>query len=502
MGPERRLHPSSFVFSMGRHLRAILVPGIAVAFTAGSSGRDWEVWLMFLLIPYAIAALVRSLSFRYRFDADELVVRKGWVFRSERHIPYARIQNIDAVQNVFHRALGVADVRVETASGGEPEATMTVLPVDALAEMRDFVFRGRPGVAVEASSATTAEPPAADVLLELGAAEILLYGFIESRGAVLMAGAFGLLYEFGLFDRALQALTGGAFEGGGVVRQLFYAMVGQQSVSLRTVAWTVGAFVVALLLLRGLSMLWAYVRLYGFVLRRAGNDLRVDYGLLTRISGTIPMQRIQALTISENPLHRFFGRVSVHVDTAGGHGGEAQQKRREPIAPLVNRANLAALIGGLVPSVTLHDIEWQPVHPRALRRALVRTLFVATCASFLIISTLRAIPEVTLALIFGWAVLYARKFVAHLGWAFAGDALVFRSGWLWRQITIARFSKVQVVNRRESPFDRRLGMASVTIDTAAASAGHALVIPFLAAGTASELAATLSRHAAQTAFKW
>jgi putative membrane protein len=155
-----------------------------------------------------------------------------------------------------------------------------------------------------------------------------------------------------------------------------------------------------------------------------------------------------------------------------------------------------------VPSVTLHDIEWQPVHPRAVRRALVRTLFVAACASFLIISTLHAIPEIALGLLFGWAVLYAWKFVAHLGWAFAGDALVFRSGWLWRQVTIARFSKVQVVNRRESPFDRRLGMASVTVDTAAASAGHALVIPFLAAGTASKLAATLSRHAAQTAFKW
>ena len=46
-------------------------------------------------------------------------------------------------------------------------------------------------------------------------------------------------------------------------------------------------------------------------------------------------------------------------------------------------------------------------------------------------------------------------------------------------------------------------MASVTVDTAAAGAGgHALAIPFLAAGTASELAATLSHQAAQTAFKW
>ena len=504
MGPERRLHPSSFVFSMGRHLRALLVPGVAVVFTAGSSGRDWEVWLMILLIPYAIAALARSLSYRYRFDPDEMVVRKGWVFRSERHIPYARIQNIDAVQNVFHRALGVADVRVETASGGEPEATMTVLPEAALAEMRDFVFRGRQGVLTAVAGDSVPQQPAADVLLQLPTSEILLYGFIESRGAVLIGGAFGLLYEFGLFDRVLSAITGGAFGGGGVVRQLFQAIVRQQSLSFSTVAWTVGALVVIVLILRGLSMVWAYVRLYGFVLRRAGNDLRVDYGLLTRVSGTIPLQRIQTLTISESPMHRLFSRVSVHVDTAGGHGPEAQQQtRREPIAPLVKGADVPALIGSLLPSVMLSDVKWQSVHPRAFRRALVRTVLMAICGSIFIVSTLRIGPEFAVALLFLWAVVYARQYVTHLEWAFAGDALVFRRGWLWRHVTVTRFSKIQVVSRSETPFDRRMDMASVTVDTAGASTGaHALAIPFLGAATASDLAATLAHQAARTPFKW
>jgi putative membrane protein len=503
MGLERRLHPSSFLFSMGRHLRALLVPGIAVVFTAGSSGRDWEVWVMVLLIPYAIAAVLRSLSYRYRFDADELVVRKGWVFRSERHIPYARIQNIDAVQNVFHRMLGVADVRVETASGGEPEATMTVLPEAALAEMRDFVFRGRHGAVSAVVDDAAPQQPAADILLQLPTHEILLYGFIESRGAVLMGGAFGLLYEFGLFDRLLSAVTGGAFEGSGVVRQLFQAIVHERSLSLATAAWTAGALIVILLILRVLSMVWAFVRLHGFVLRRAGNDLRVDYGLLTRVSGTIPLQRIQTLTISESPLHRLFSRVSVHVDTAGGHGPEAQQTKREPIAPLVHRAALPALIGTLLPSVTLTNVSWQSVHPRAFRRALVRTLVMAIFGSILIISTLRSGPEFAVALLFLWAVVYARQYVAHLAWSFDGDALVFRRGWLWRRVTVARFSKIQVVSRNETPFDRRMDMASVTVDTAAASTGgRALAIPFLAAATASDLVATLSHHAARTAFRW
>ena len=58
-------------------------------------------------------------------------------------MPYVRIQNVDGVQTVFHRLLHVVDVKVQTAGGNEPEATMSVLPVAAFEQMRQRVFEGR-----------------------------------------------------------------------------------------------------------------------------------------------------------------------------------------------------------------------------------------------------------------------------------------------------------------------------------------------------------------------
>ena len=55
------------------------------------------------------------------------------MFRRVRHIPYSRIQNIDAVQNVLHRVLGVAEVNIETGGGDAAEAKMSVLPLAAFA---------------------------------------------------------------------------------------------------------------------------------------------------------------------------------------------------------------------------------------------------------------------------------------------------------------------------------------------------------------------------------
>ena len=71
----------------------------------------------------------------------ELVITSGLIFRNERHVPYGRIQNIDAVQNLLHRLLRVVEVRVETGGGDEPEARMRVLPLAALEEMRERVVR-------------------------------------------------------------------------------------------------------------------------------------------------------------------------------------------------------------------------------------------------------------------------------------------------------------------------------------------------------------------------
>ena len=68
------------------------------------------------------------------------MIQSGLIFRNERHIPYARIQNLDAVQNVVHRLLRVIEVRVQTGAGAEPEATISVLPAAALDEMRRRVF--------------------------------------------------------------------------------------------------------------------------------------------------------------------------------------------------------------------------------------------------------------------------------------------------------------------------------------------------------------------------
>jgi membrane protein YdbS with pleckstrin-like domain len=107
------------------------------------------------------------------------------------------------------------------------------------------------------------------------------------------------------------------------------------------------------------------------------------------------------------------------------------------------------------------------------------------------------------AVAFPWSVYAAKRYVAHLGWADAGSLIVFKSGWLWRAVTIGRVSKIQAVTVIESPFDRRTAMARVRVDTAGANErSHRIDIPYLPRERALDLQLRLATQAADTAFHW
>src|SRR5687767_3006199 len=172
MPSENRLHPYSILFAFLTQIRLFVVPGIFVMMGSSSRGDGWWTpWMMLLIIPNAIVAVLRYVTFRYRYDDSDMVIRSGLVFRKERHIPYARIQNIDAVQNVLHRLLHVVEVKVETGGGETAEARMSVLPMTAFHEMRAHVFGQQRGDSVDAPAVP--KPPEA-ALLQLDTRELLL----------------------------------------------------------------------------------------------------------------------------------------------------------------------------------------------------------------------------------------------------------------------------------------------------------------------------------------
>ncbi len=525
MPSDQRLHPTTLLFDLVKHLRNFALPALLVFFgTSQSSGgpggmfgrmpTGWEVWLLVPLVPAVLASVARYLTFRLRYDADELIIRSGLVFRNQRHVPFSRIQNLDAVQNVFHRLLGVVEIRVETGSGKGEEARLSVLPRAAFDEMRRRVFEGRSAAEPvrlktdDADDQVQVKPDASDAtgktLLHLPIRELLLCGFLENKGLVPIGVAYGVIWESGILGGFWNRLFGAETFGRGFLRESAASFFGSQGMSLGGIAIVLAGLAGLLLFVRGVSTVWAFVRLYDFRLTRVPEDLRIEFGLFTRVTATIPIRRVQTITIREGPLYRWLDRASVRVETAGGTGSESAVTRdRQWLAPLIRRPALPGLLDQIVRGFDMDAVSWQPVHPRAFRRALKPLLAVAASVSLISAPAIGWGAIVVLVLMLGWALIFARQHVAHLGWAEHDEVVLMRSGWIWRHVTLARANKIQAVSLHQSPFDRRAVMARVRVDTAGAGESSRRVdIPYLDRNVAARLAGRLAAQAASTAFRW
>ncbi|MCP3980578.1 MAG: PH domain-containing protein [bacterium] len=498
-GEVQRLHPVSLLFSLGSAARGLLLPGIAVLYFSG--GSNLQLWMMIFFVPAAITAGVRYWGYRYRMGEDELIVREGIISRNERHIPYARIQNIDLVQNPLHRLLGVAEARLETASGGSPEAVMRVLSLQAVTTLRRRIFESRgaePATSTESADAESGR----ETLLHLRPSELALYGLISNRGLAVIAAAMGLFWQFDVFDRYLDDLERRLDE----MAPKF--VENMESLSLpgpvATVAAVLFAIGAVLVLLRLMSALWTIVKFHDFKLTRLDDDIRAEYGLLTRVALTIPRHRIQLLSVRAGALHRLFGRATIQVETAGGtESQEGSSVNRLLLAPLLRRERVQELIAHILPEARPGDVSWTGVAPSTRRRLFRVSLVVLipiAVGAFLSLGpwglTLLA-PAVALV----W--INARLYVRHAGYALTPTALFYRSGWWIRRTSLVLFNKMQTVNLTQSPFDRRHATATLNVDTAGAGrVGHSMGLRYLDAAAARGMHERLADEAGRTAFRW
>lgn len=495
-----RLHNSSVLFRVIPIVKSMIIPAIALLFATGGSSKwtpdwipRWEYLIPVIILGGGVYEFVQFLTYRYRLQGEELLVTSGLFFKRSRHIEVDRIHSVDLKQGPLHRALGVAEVRIETAGGKEPEAVLRVLAMADVDSLKASLRRAQSstGSEQEAESIETSEAEAEREILSLDLAELTKLGLVSMRGAAVAAVLVGLMWEFGLFERL-------------DIRNRI------ESVTNVTPAWQM-AFIAGLvmltlpLLLIFVSIAWTIVRLYAFRLVEVSGNLRLTCGLLTRLTATVPRRRIQLVSIVQTPIHRYFDRVSVRIETASG-SAETEQKKiigQRWFVPILPTSRVGEIMHELIPGQSLENLDWKPLAPGAMRRAIKLELVYALGIGLAIMlfsrpAGLIAIPTfITLLSVHAWLD------IRRTAWAVFEGGVAHRRGVLTRSTTVTMFDKVQCVSVEESPFDRNKGMATLDVDTAGAgAAGKRIRIKYLERETADRLYRALSGRAADTELQW
>lgn len=295
-GGWSRLHPLSPLLGGGKFLLAVLA-------LVGQQGlRDAS--LRTLLLGVAVAGvgglLVGFVSWRttrYRLTPTELQIDSGLLQRRSRRVPLARLQSVDVVRSLAARVLGLAELRLEVAGGGDTEAPLAYLSEDEAQLLRGRLLAGSSG-----GPATDDATEAVLVAVPTGAlvTSVLLGAPAIVTALLLLALVPLLVVAPGAAPGLLAALAPvGLGTGGLVMRRLLTE--------------------------------------YGFTVAESPDGLRLRHGLLDTRAQTIPYGRVQAVRVREPLLWRRRRWIRVEVDVAGyaATRGEEQASTSAllPVAP-------------------------------------------------------------------------------------------------------------------------------------------------------------------------
>ena len=473
-----------------RAVGSMIVPLALVLFGVTRGGDDDggpQVWLWIGLAAPVLAVLFGLLAWhftRYRFTAEQLQLRTGWLNRKLVTAPLDRIRSVDLESSVLHRLLGLTKAEIGTGVD-TTKITLDGLPREHAATLRVQLLArshlAQDEVAEAVAGADAPAPPASDGIPQEGRSGVpgarsgapdpeeelarinwswLRYAPFSLSSLVVVAGALGVLGQFG-DDLPLDEIE--AVEG-----------AWQWVVAQAVVLLVVGALLVIVVSWLIVSTLAYVLNWWNLRLVREGGKIRTTRGLLTTRSQTIESGKIRGVLMTEQFLLRFV-RGAELTALATGVGADGTAKLLPPAPRRVVQDVGHQLLeedGPLTMTLTGHG-------PKARRRIHVSnqwgTLFVAA---------LSAVP--TYALDFWWfatwpwwvplAVLGAvgllNALIAESAWRNLGhgltdEHLVVQTGAVIRSREVLERAGVIGWVVHQSFFQRRLGLADLTATTAA-----------------------------------
>ncbi len=397
----RRLSPLTPVV---RSFIVVVAAGTTVLrdITRGDLGPTAAMFALLLLAGGAYG-VASWVRTKFWIEADELRVDTGVLSRQSRRIRIDRLQGIDIVQPFVARLFGLAELRMDVAGGSAREGSLAYLPLSDARELKDLLLARRDAVR-EAAAPDPAE--AADVAVPVQPVTV-------ADRVIARVDLQTLVLSILLSPETLSLAVFG---------------VGLLVVFIASGTWLGVSATVPVFLGMGVALFKRFSGNYGFTVSETPAGLQVRRGLFDLNTQTIALHRVQGIVVSEPVFWRALGWARLDVSIAGyGSGAGDEGPSASTALPVGDRR--------LVMQLAVHVLRGTDPEQVTLRPVPRRARWVA--------------PVVHRALRTG-----------------TDERLVVsREGWLTRRTHAAPQARIQSLRITQGPWQRRLGLADVHVDS-------------------------------------
>jgi putative membrane protein len=457
----RRLHPLSILVEVLQFILRFLYVLLLFLFLSarGSSEDNTELILTAFGAVAIFQAVARYYFTKYIISPTSFVLYTGVIYRQTRTVPLERIQNVEVKQTFWHQLFGLAVVRLETA-GARAEVELNALALQDAQELKRELLHHISGTPASEEPAPPPKP-----LWQAKTRDLLLMGATDHQGGLVVGGMASLWFF-------IAEITG---EGERLAEGLASHLVEVPTLSLAT-RIGIGLALILFFALTGwgVSIINHLLMYYDFTIFKGDQQFTTQHGLLTRLENLIRVGRVQSLRFESPFLRRMLGLTSVFVETASSFGDQ-YKSARAPLFPLISEREVHWLCQGIFPTFQYSALSWQRVGKGSLRRGFFLALL--ACLAFILLTIAFLWSTGRDSLIFQasvWELGIALPFCAlfsylryrSLGWTHQDGFWVIRTGILKRCIWVVPEGKIQGVVVTQSPGQRRLKLASLTVITA------------------------------------
>ena len=511
----RRANPLSVLveaLKMTSGLVTLVALGLAGDFFSGDLGTIAKLALaaaiIFVVCLLLSLAIWRARTWELTVEGVRLCWGLGWGPFSRRSltIPYEHIHTVSMNSSLLDRLFGLLTLDLDTgAAASEGDASkISGLRAGEADVLRAELFRRKRAVGGQPTAGEEDAPPddaPADERplatfsltgreLALAAASQMSAGSQAVALVVLLVNGANQLIEWGLLD-----VVGRGDE--------FVA-----SVSPALVPVVLAFLAVALLLGAAVSFVVNLVRYAGYRVERYADRVVVEHGLLSRSSRALAAGRVQYVVVRQGIIRQLIGYAEVTAQVVAAPG----EKDGEPsgsvlLHPLIRMGEVDAFLAEVLPSYSgvLGSVELGRLGPVARRRAVVRAVIwwpfataiffgahwlfglsgLLESAAWLLEPLLVAAVVLSAVLLVGLVADALRAWGAAR-YGHADRELVLVTGGITRLTVIAPRARLQRMEVRANPFQRRAGAATLSARTAT-SDSEGLELRDLPADAADEL---------------
>jgi len=463
---ERGLHPLTLLYNAIRNS-----PAFAISLYYGLVQKDTGEWFYALIMIVVLFTILPSLLlsfifFKFRITDKEIYINSGILAKKKRVIPLTKVQNVNLNQNFLQKILGLTRVQIETAGDIQAEAVLEFVSNQDAERISSIIKQYQSNIekAHEAERSnndnyvlTTNSQD--EVLFQMTLKDILIYGSMRFRPLFLIFG-FWLYTTLQQFSSLNTQMTN---------------FLEENVDNLKTLdLFTLSGFIIISVVLIFLTswimdIIWTANVHYGFKLYSEKNKLIIKSGFLNKQMITIPFKKVQQISIISNIIKQKFGFYSLRLYTAG-YG--LQAKGNDLAIPNSSLEKVYEVIDKIknyrIPN------EFLQISKKSIRRAFFRyasgLLFLTGIISY------NNLYGLLILLFLPFLYYFAFLDWKNRGYFFENNTLFIKYGVIIKKINIISLNKIQLMKTRETFFQRRLGLATLILDTAAVSSRAETII--------------------------